>query len=196
MPTMTFSFVCHTAILPIFAELKRYYRIVNTFSHTKFQWLHKRNEKSCVNFNCSLLLLVLHRLSFRLHDILQLCSIRSSSNLQSFRSTKCVDACGTRLCTDWCHAHTASYPLSGKKLWCWKVLICCSRPEKQSTFWCSHRLTSHGNVTWVSWPACSHFASLWSSMFRTSKKFLDLSVSVGYSRRQFDINCNQMLKNV
>ena len=33
MPTMTFSFVCHTAVLPIFAELKRqakYFFNVNT----------------------------------------------------------------------------------------------------------------------------------------------------------------------
>ena len=31
MPTMTFSFVCHTAILPIFAELKRYVIASSTY---------------------------------------------------------------------------------------------------------------------------------------------------------------------
>ena len=35
MPTMTFSFVCHTAILPIFAELKRYGFVSSTFLYIR-----------------------------------------------------------------------------------------------------------------------------------------------------------------
>ena len=103
MPTMTFSFVCHTAVLPIYAELgggegqEKGARIL-TLKCQKVRkiWKHKTKirQKSETNVECSCNIdwILFHSLLFsiiiRLSDFLQLCSIRVINDILTHRSNK------------------------------------------------------------------------------------------------------------